>query len=193
VRTQVKLSRIFRSFYVWGNATTGALGSEEIISDVQEGPGKLKNNLKPVTVSAGYGYTVFVYESTGEQVLYGCGLNTDRQLGPIEPRNEEIVRKLTRLIIPGFDGLQSVRSVSCGRAHSWIATKERKLYSFGHNDHGQCGVPVTENTQNSALNVIPFYEEVKQIACGLDHTIVLTEGGQVFSCGLGADGQTGDF
>ena len=30
-----------------------------------------------------------------------------------------------------------------------------------------------------------------QVECGLDHTLVLTTDGEVYSCGLGADGQTG--
>jgi len=30
-----------------------------------------------------------------------------------------------------------------------------------------------------------------QVVCGQDHTLFLTEDGQVYSCGLGADGQTG--
>ena len=30
-----------------------------------------------------------------------------------------------------------------------------------------------------------------QIACGLDHTLLLSTDGKVFSCGWGADGQTG--
>ncbi len=30
-----------------------------------------------------------------------------------------------------------------------------------------------------------------QVVCGLDHTLLLAESGGVFSCGWGADGQTG--
>lgn len=40
----------------------------------------------------------------------------------------------------------------------------------------------------SDLNVILYYY---QVCCGLDHTLVLTTDGNVYSCGLGADGQTG--
>ena len=31
-----------------------------------------------------------------------------------------------------------------------------------------------------------------QIACGMDHTLLLSDKGEVFSCGWGADGQTGE-
>lgn len=30
-----------------------------------------------------------------------------------------------------------------------------------------------------------------QVVCGQDHTLILTEDGRVYSCGLGVDGQTG--
>ena len=30
-----------------------------------------------------------------------------------------------------------------------------------------------------------------QIACGMDHTLLLSDEGEVFTCGWGADGQTG--
>ena len=32
---------------------------------------------------------------------------------------------------------------------------------------------------------------MKKIVCGQDHTLFLTKNGQVYSCGWGADGQTG--
>ena len=32
-----------------------------------------------------------------------------------------------------------------------------------------------------------------QISSGLDHSLVLTNDGKIYSTGLGADGQTGDF
>lgn len=31
-----------------------------------------------------------------------------------------------------------------------------------------------------------------QVACGQDHSLFLTDRGEVFSCGWGADGQTGE-
>ena len=37
-----------------------------------------------------------------------------------------------------------------------------------------------------------FETRILQIVCGQDHTMFLTEDGEVYSCGLGADGQTGN-
>ena len=36
-----------------------------------------------------------------------------------------------------------------------------------------------------------FYCSYLQVACGLDHTLLLGHDGRVMSCGWGADGQTG--
>lgn len=35
------------------------------------------------------------------------------------------------------------------------------------------------------------FEPVKNVVCGQDHTFFLTKSGAIFSCGWGADGQTG--
>ncbi len=35
------------------------------------------------------------------------------------------------------------------------------------------------------------YHSLMQIVCGQDHTLLLTDSGSVYACGLGADGQLG--
>ena len=49
------------------------------------------------------------------------------------------------------------------------------------------------NTQVQYTSTIHKYSagDGLQVVCGQDHTLFLTSDGQVFSCGLSADGQTG--
>ena len=43
------------------------------------------------------------------------------------------------------------------------------------------------------MQIVGFSHAVDfQVVCGQDHTMFLTEDGEVYSCGLGADGQTGN-
>jgi alpha-tubulin suppressor-like RCC1 family protein len=83
---------------------------------------------------------------------------------------------------------------SCGRGHSVILTDEG-VFSMGCNSQGQCGRPIIENEDYRGNGVIHKIQgidsNVKQVVCGLDHTLFLTEEGHVYSCGWGADGQTG--
>jgi hypothetical protein len=76
------------------------------------------------------------------------------------------------------------------------------VFTAGSNSHGQCGRPIVDNEDSglAAHNVhrvcmdgVPLFDKeyVKSVGAGLDHSLVLTSGGRVFACGLGADMQTG--
>merc|ERR1712038_2002961 len=65
---------------------------------------------------------------------------------------------------------------------------------MGNNSAGQCGRRIIENEIYSGSRTvykIPIEEKISHVECGQDHSLFLTEDGQVLSCGLGADGQTG--
>ncbi|VDN11397.1 unnamed protein product [Dibothriocephalus latus] len=95
-------------------------------------------------------------------------------------------------------------AIACGRAHTLVACKPRasdgphRIYSFGNNTYGQCARQVIRDeiysSENATITQVPAPETltaVKQVVCGQDHSLVLTEDGHVFSAGLGTDGQTG--
>ncbi|XP_063524311.1 RCC1-like G exchanging factor-like protein isoform X2 [Pongo pygmaeus] len=88
-----------------------------------------------------------------------------------------------------------VLQVSCGRAHSLVLTDREGVFSMGNNSYGQCGRKVVENEIYSESHRIhrmqDFDGHVVQVACGQDHSLFLTDKGEVYSCGWGADGQTG--
>lgn len=93
------------------------------------------------------------------------------------------------------------------------------VWTWGGNFHGQCATGSKEARCNEKITKIPnITSKIKQvsldwnsicwfawwivtchifsilflqIACGLDHTLLLSTDGTVMSCGWGADGQTG--
>ncbi|XP_054400437.1 X-linked retinitis pigmentosa GTPase regulator isoform X9 [Pongo abelii] len=81
--------------------------------------------------------------------------------------------------------------VSCGDEHSAIVTGNNKLYMFGSNNWGQLGLgsksAVSKPTCVKALKP----EKVKLAACGRNHTLVSTEGGNVYATGGNNEGQLG--
>ncbi|KPP79351.1 hypothetical protein Z043_101070 [Scleropages formosus] len=74
-------------------------------------------------------------------------------------------------------------------------SRHDRLFSLGNNAYGQCGRKIVEEEIYSGSHVIHkiegFDSPVTQVACGQDHSLFLTERGQVYACGWGADGQTG--
>ncbi|XP_027271905.1 RCC1-like G exchanging factor-like protein isoform X3 [Cricetulus griseus] len=74
-------------------------------------------------------------------------------------------------------------------------SRKDKIFSMGNNSHGQCGRKVVEDEVYSESHTVhrmqDFDGQVVQVVCGQDHSLFLTNKGEVYSCGWGADGQTG--
>jgi X-linked retinitis pigmentosa GTPase regulator len=64
-----------------------------------------------------------------------------------------------------------------------------ELYTFGSSDYGQLG------TGKSEKEVFPFKIDLKNrcnsVACGVKHTLILTEFGKVYGAGGNASGELG--
>ncbi|XP_056675692.1 RCC1-like G exchanging factor-like protein isoform X3 [Monodelphis domestica] len=129
------------------------------------------------------------------------GLNKDSQLGFHRSRRNqkkgyEYVLEPSPVPLP-LDRPQETRvlQVACGRAHSLILTDSEGVLSMGNNSYGQCGRTVVSNEVYSESHKVhrmqDFDGRVLQVVCGQDHSLFLTDKGEVYSCGWGADGQTG--
>lgn len=199
--------------YGWGCSATGALGLKTLLKPEKRQKVRLTqltplridfketHRVKVRDLSCGYGFTAYLCQTpNGKHVLYGSGLNTDSQLGYQEfPRKSG--RILDYVIEPAtielpliYPNATKLTHVACGRAHTVVVTDAEGVFSLGHNSYGQCGRPIVEDESYRAsqvINKIPLKEPIKQIVCGQDHTLFLTENGQIYSCGLGTDGQTG--
>jgi len=81
--------------------------------------------------------------------------------------------------------------LSCGSNHSLAINHAGELYSWGQGRDGALGlgdkIDKELPTLVQALKDIP----IKQVACGNGFSIILTESGEVFSCGISDYGQTG--
>uniref|UniRef100_A0A669PLV0 Retinitis pigmentosa GTPase regulator n=1 Tax=Phasianus colchicus TaxID=9054 RepID=A0A669PLV0_PHACC len=84
-----------------------------------------------------------------------------------------------------------VSSISCGYYHSAFITGDGELYTFGEPENGKLGL-LPEQLKNSRVpqQVLGIMEKVNKVACGGEHTVVLTETG-VYTFGLGQYGQLG--
>ncbi|XP_078218873.1 X-linked retinitis pigmentosa GTPase regulator isoform X8 [Callithrix jacchus] len=80
--------------------------------------------------------------------------------------------------------------ISCGYYHSAFVTNG-ELYIFGESENGKLGLPNELLSNHRIPQLVPeIPEKVIQVACGGEHSVVLTEDA-VYTFGLGQFGQLG--
>lgn len=201
--------------YVWGMAETGALGIHQKIADQKKAntvkyPTRLPfaERFDVLDCAAGYGFTLFACEPQEDGIsLFGTGINTDSQigfhkLGGITNKPMEAMIYPSPITLPKIRDDEKVNIVKCaaGRAHSIVLSEAGIIYTMGNNAFGQCARPIIEDEKYEASQMIHRIDSksligdddaVKDVVCGQDHSLLLTQKGKVFACGWGADGQTG--
>lgn len=84
-----------------------------------------------------------------------------------------------------------IRHIACGGDHCIVLSMSGAVYAWGRNNKGQLGLGDTENrrfpTQIRSLRT----QGIVYVACGMEHTVCLTEDGGVFTFGGGSYGQLG--
>ncbi|KAF7495311.1 E3 ubiquitin-protein ligase HERC2 [Sarcoptes scabiei] len=212
------------SLFAWGFSATGALGNENLLKLRKEDPPFPRKVIKrfprrmkffnpKFTIydgAAGNGFTVIAatYRNSSH-TLFGCGLNTDSQIGFQSNRSNEplvCVANLVPIDLPLEESnvvskhrptQERVVKVACGRAHTICLTSHDNVFTMGNNSFGQCARPIVENEKyfgSKKISKIDYdhSDPIVQIECGLDHSLFLTASGVVYSCGLGCDGQLGN-
>lgn len=177
-----QMSRLIRrclsskaKLYAWGSNDAGEMGTSQTKDTTS--PFFLSNYDNFRSVSCGYG-TSFLYNKKLRGAI-GLGLNSLGQLGTENDKNE-------------IDVAGDIIQISCGRAHT-LLWSSNGVYATGSNVQGQCGLPRDYQSVKKFQPVsLPFdHSCIKQIACGLDHSLILTKDGKIYATGLGTDGQTG--
>ena len=112
-----------------------------------------------------------------------------------------------------------IQLINLGSQHTLCISQKGKIYSFGWNNYGQCGVPINSTIihkneiENNLLLTVNKYNELKLkvlnkvdgikipeieqiilskgVTCGEDHSLILDQNGNVWSFGLNLNGQLG--
>ncbi|NXC47635.1 RPGR regulator, partial [Penelope pileata] len=120
---------------------------------------------------------------TEDGQLFVWGDNSEGQIGLADE---------TFVCVPcQVDVGKPISSVSCGYYHSAFITGDGELYTFGEPENGKLGL-LPEQLKNNRVPqpVLGIMEKVNKVACGGEHTVVLTET-DVYTFGLGQHGQLG--
>jgi len=185
------------ALYSWGNGECGQLGHGPSIRQ-QTGPWKVHALRNECIVSIACGNMHSAVASAGGSV-YTWGSNEVGQLGSGSGGNlQELLPQKVQL---GGDTADStVLSVACGFEHTVCVTAGGNAYSWGGNSYGQlgqgnckdCATPLRVAlpsladvgllAQSGRASVAP-HRRAKNVACGVNHTAIVTEEGECWLCG----------
>ncbi|XP_063249084.1 X-linked retinitis pigmentosa GTPase regulator [Prinia subflava] len=138
------------------------------------------NQHKIKQLSAG-SYTSAAVTEDGQ--LFVWGDNSEGQIGLANEASVSVPCKV--------DIGKPVSFISCGYYHSALITGDGELYTFGEPVNGKLGL-FPEQLKNNRVPqpVLGIIGKVNKVACGGEHTVVLTET-DVYTFGLGQYGQLG--
>lgn len=140
-------------------------------------------------VACGDEHSAFV---TSQHHVYTMGSNRCGQLGV---RDQEVLEKSSPVLVEQMLGYR-VTDISCGGAHTLVATDRGEAYSWGEGRYGALGIDFNVTDQFRPQRVI-FQENansnvkelvVKQVSAGWRHSAFLDEAGRVFTCGNNENG-----
>lgn len=180
------------ALYCWGTyrSAEGALGFSLDVA-VQELP-ELFEPLRNETIcdiAAGADHCLAL-TTTGR--VYGWGNGQQFQLG-----RRVIERRKKNGLRPETLALREIKAIGSGSYHSFAISHSNELYVWGLNNYQQCGLmtdvddrvadAVTAPTVNPGLEG----KDIKAVAGGEHHTVVLLQSGEVYAFGRADSGQLG--
>ena len=165
----------------------GQLGLGNLTNQPTPQPISTLNSLT-ISAIAGGEHTVFL---TNDGKVYSCGWNDYGQLG--------LGNTTTRTTPQPISTLNSLTiSAIAGGEHTVFLTNDGKVYSCGRDTidglpAGLLGRLVDETNPAATPLIIPTLNSftITAIACGVSHTIFLTNEGKVYSGGRNGSGQLG--
>ncbi|KAK2834717.1 hypothetical protein Q7C36_015418 [Tachysurus vachellii] len=121
-----------------------------------------------------------------KRVLYTWGANSFGQLG-LKNAEDQVTPQCAEY---GQEA-ETLRVITGGGGHSALITESGELLVCGQNHKGQLGLGHVSEVMTFQLCQLPGRRTVRQVSCGWDFTITLTDDGQVLTCGSNAFGQLG--
>jgi len=93
------------------------------------------------------------------------------------------------------------KQISCGRRHTAVLDLDNRVWTFGENTFGQCGVPDTTPKKQLSIpiDITPQFSEygigcaissddyIVEVICGFNYTFFISKSKRIFTCGSNAD------
>ncbi|KAI7871894.1 regulator of chromosome condensation 1/beta-lactamase-inhibitor protein II [Spinellus fusiger] len=120
--------------------------------------------------------------------VYVWGNGQQYQLG-----RRVLERRQRNGLIPETLGLRKIRAIGCGSYHSFAIDTSNRLYVWGLNNYGQCGLDRSEEIipTPTIIDSLQDKGQIKSVAGGEHHSVVLMESGHVYAFGRADSSQLG--
>ena len=135
-------------------------------------------------IACGYSHT-FILKNDGS--VYSCGYNECGQLGlgtSYTDAHSAFAQVTTNIN-------NDVKQIACGYSHTFILKNDGSIWSCGWNGTGPLGLNDDIDRNIFSKVTTNINNDVKQIACGSEHTFILKNDGSLWSCGANGYGQLG--
>ena len=133
-------------------------------------------------ISCGHSH-MFILKTDGS--IWGCGKNEFGQLGLNDSNDRNVFTKVTENIN------NDVAQVYCGYDSTYMLKNDGTVWACGGNSYGELGLGITENVFVFTQVSIDLPSPVKQISGGHLHAMLLTEDGNLYTCGYALNGRLG--
>ena len=175
------------SLYGCGSNSNGQLGNniDQVPTNVLLVPMINTTGKIPLAVSCGESYTI-VLMTDGS--LYGCGSNSNGQLGNNSTIQSNSLTPMTMPVLP--PNVKSL-AISCGASYTMVLMTNGYVYGCGLNNNGQLGDNsiIQRNSLTQMSNTTS--KTMAYVYCGVDYTMVLMTDKTVYGCGANRSGQLG--
>ncbi|XP_074320985.1 ultraviolet-B receptor UVR8 [Silene latifolia] len=134
-----------------------------------------------------FGLSARRYSNGGEKrfaALWGNGDYGRLGLGGLDSQWRPVV-------CSAFRGADSLRSLSCGGAHTLFLTESGRVYACGLNDFGQLGISDDLDYTMEPTLVPGIEKQIKHISAGYSHSCAITTDGELYMWGKNTNGQLG--
>ena len=140
-----------------------------------------------MAAALGFGWTVVLAE---DGALHACGRGDFGQLGLNSREHRLQPARVGGAELPGG---APVVLVAAGGSHWAAVLEDGAVLTCGANDCGELGHGDTQDRLQPARLELPVFggARVVLVACGGHHTLAVTGGGRVYSCGGNHEGQLG--
>lgn len=169
--------------YSWGRGEDGQLGLGDTSDQYRPVLVDALQERRIVQIACGSGHTVVL---TDEGEVFTWGRGDDGRLG-----HGDNGWKFVPRLVEELRG-RNIRHVTCGSYHTAAVTVSGDLYTWGGGMYGKLGHG--NETGHSTPYLVESLKglQVKQVACGSRHTVVLLENKDVYTWGDKENGVSGN-